>query len=671
MKPFLFVAAFCCAILSFSQDGPNVKFGKVNEEIFSARSYPIDTGAAAVVLADIGSTQVKGNSKGGVSLEYRFYRRIHILKKSGYDKATVQVPLYSEGDYEESLSDIKAVTYNLENGKIVESKLNPKTAVFREKLNKNRVIRKFTLPNVREGSVLEIEYKLTSDFLFNIQPWAFQSDIPHLWSQYTVTIPQFLDYMVITQSDLPFYQNDQKQRQGNFMVEIPKEVYGGTMTTDRVDISCAIGDFRWAMKDVPPLKEEAYTSSLDNYVSRLEFQLAGYLPPFVEKKIMTTWPDLTGQLLKRNDFGGQLVNNDLWLSEVVNKIVAGATTQAERARKIYEHIRDRITCTSYYQLLPEESLDKILKNNSGGVADINILLTAMLRQAGLSADPVILSSRGHGFVLEEYPVIGPFNYLICRSTVDGKEVLLDASRPRFGFGKLHYNCFNGQARVVNQAATLLNLSADQLSEHQQTSVFVYREKNGRWTGYANKQYGYFTSDKIRQQIAAGGEGAFLKDLAGTYGSELKIDSLQIAALNSFDEPVSVQYIIRNETDGEDIIYFNPVMGERFRENPFKSAVRRYPVEMPYRISELYSLSMEIPEGYTVDELPQSANFLLNSQKEGVFEYTISKSATHVTLNCKLELKKAVFPPAEYDLLREFFKKVVGKLDEQLVLKKKP
>ncbi len=671
MKLFFTIAAISFAAVSFSQDIPNIKFGKIDEAVFKNRSYPIDTGAAAVVLADIGSTQVKGNSKGSVSLEFRYFRRIQILKKSAYDKATVQIPLYTDGEFEENLSDIKAVTYNLENGKIVESKLNPKSSVFREKINKNRVIKKFTLPNVKEGSVLEIEYKLTSDFLFNIQPWAFQSDIPHLWSQYTVTIPQFLDYMVITQSDLPFYLNEQKQRQGNFMVEIPKEVYKGVTATDRVDITCAVADFRWAIKDVPAFREEAYTTSPDNYVAKLEFQLAGFLPPFTERKVMTTWPDLTTQLLKRADFGGQLVNNDSWLPDLVKKTVAGAATQEERARKIYENIRDHITCTSYNQLLVEVSLEKAVKNNNGGVAEINLLLTAMLRHAGIKAEPVILSTRGHAFVLEEYPVVMPFNYVICKATVDGKELFLDASRPRFGFGKLHYDCYNGQARVVNEAATLVNLGADQLKEREQTSLFLYKEKGGKWTGYANKQYGYFASDLLRQKMGSSGNRALQNELTAGYGGELTIDSLEIGSLSNFDEPLTAQYIIRNETDAEDIIYFNPVLGDRIKENPFKSAERKYPVEMPYTINELYTLSMEIPDGYLVDELPKSVNLLLNPKKEGVFEYTISKSTTHVTLNYKLELNRAVFFPAEYNLLREFYKSVVGKLEEQVVFKKKP
>jgi hypothetical protein len=54
----------------------------------------------------------------------------------------------------------------MENGKVVETKLETKASVFKEKINKNLVIKKFTFPNIKEGSIIEYEYKLTSDFVF-------------------------------------------------------------------------------------------------------------------------------------------------------------------------------------------------------------------------------------------------------------------------------------------------------------------------------------------------------------------------------------------------------------------------------------------------------------------------------------------------------------------------
>ena len=81
----------------------------------------------------------------------------------------------------------------------------------------------------------------------------------------------------------------------------------------------------------------------------------------------------------------------------------------------------------------------------------------MLLKAGYTADPVMLSTRSHGYTYAMYPLMDRFNYVISRLSLDGKYYYLDASKPRMGFGKLGYECYNGHARVINEAATPLNL----------------------------------------------------------------------------------------------------------------------------------------------------------------------------------------------------------------------
>ncbi|MBS1654544.1 MAG: hypothetical protein JSU05_06855, partial [Bacteroidetes bacterium] len=93
-------------------------------------------------------------------------------------------------------------------------------------------------------------------------------------------------------------------------------------------------------------------------------------------------------------------------------------------------------------------------------------------------------------------------------------------------------------------------------------------------------------------------------------------------------------------------------------------------EMPYTIDETFVLQMDIPKGYVVDELPKSLLLKLNEQDEGMFEYRISATETSVSLRSRIVLKRAVFLPEEYAMLREFFNYVVKKHNEQIVFKKK-
>src|ERR1041385_3527880 len=161
-------------LVANSQEKSPAKFGNVSEKDFATKLYPIDSNANAVVIADIGHSEIEGNSKGWFSIVFKHYSRIHILNKNGYDAADVEIALYTSGNSEEQLDKVRAVTYNLENGKVVETKLDTKSNIFKDKKDEHWVVKKFTLPNVREGSIIEYEFTVTSDFLENLQPWEFQ-----------------------------------------------------------------------------------------------------------------------------------------------------------------------------------------------------------------------------------------------------------------------------------------------------------------------------------------------------------------------------------------------------------------------------------------------------------------------------------------------------------------
>src|SRR5690606_32277199 len=281
MRAFLFAFCFSPILLS-AQEKSKVRFGKVSAEDFRPTAYEIDSSAHAVVIAEIGHTGIVGNNKGGFSLEFRRFKRAHILNKNRYDIANVEIELYTVGEAEEELKSLKAYTYNLENGKVIETKLDVKSDVFKDKISKNKIVKKFTFPNIHEGSIIEFEYTVLSDFLFNLQPWEFQGDYPTLWSEYNVSMPEFFYYVTMTQGYHPYHVNERKDKRSGFMVT-NNRVSGPSR---RGSFTANVTDFRWVMKDVPALKEESYTSTLRNHIARIEFQLAEERDPLVYRRVM-------------------------------------------------------------------------------------------------------------------------------------------------------------------------------------------------------------------------------------------------------------------------------------------------------------------------------------------------------------------------------------------------
>ena len=152
--------------------------------------------------------------------------------------------------------------------------------------------------------------------------------------------------------------------------------------------------------------------------------------------------------------------------------------------------------------------------------------------------------------------------------------------------------------------------------------------------------------------------------------DVDIKNPAIDSLVKYDDPVSINFEFDIKSNGEDIIYFNPMFGEAWKENPFKSAQRFYPVEVPYTIDETFLLRFEVPKGYVIDEMPKQVVIKLNEEGDGFFEYRLSESNGSINLRSRLQIKRAFFLPEEYEMLREFFNMVVTKHSEQFVFKKK-
>jgi hypothetical protein len=664
MRKILAISAFLLFSTAIhAQKTTEYKFTKITEIDFRPKVYDIDSNANAVILADIGESVIEGNTKDWFGFEFTRRRRVHILNKNGYSEADFAIYLYSNGGSEEKLTSVKAYTYNLENDKVVETKLE-KSAIFTDKITANTIAKKFTLPAIKEGSIIDVEYTVTSDFLFNLKSWTFQNSIPTLWSEYKLSLPEFFGYIFLGQGYHPYLINENKQRHKEYMVSDMR----GAGATDRVTISATVTDYRWAMKDIQELKKESFTSTINNYVSKIEFQLSEYRYPLTYRQIMHSWPQATKEMLERDDFGKQLQTNNGWMSDDIKPVLANATTQLEKAKNIYAFVRDNFVCTDHEALFTTQTLKNVLKARKGNVADLNLLLTAMLKHEDIIADPVILSTKDNGFTYELYPVMNRFNYVACQAIIDGKTYYLDASRARLGFGKIPYECYNGWGRIINEAAGGINLLSDSLRERKVTSVILIADK-GKWKGAFVQQLGDYESYSMRNKIKEEGQEAFFKDLQKSYGADVKTESGKIDSLQVYEAPVKVEYKFAMDPGNEDILYINPLFGEAQKENPFKSAERSYPVEMPYAKDETYVATIYVPEGYEVEEMPKQLRVKLNEQGEGMFEYAIEKSSNVISLRSRIKIDRTMYSPEEYEILREFYNMIVKKQGEQIVLKK--
>lgn len=665
---FLFLI-FCLHPYVFCQknkkhDDHKVKFGDVTAADFAPAFYAVDSGAQAVILYDAGLSRYEGNTNGWFSIIYKKHIRIRLMNKNSFDElSTVKIALYTSSTYEEKMQNFHAATYNIQGGAVAATKVD-KSSLFKEK-DGNTTILKFTFPNVSEGCIIEYDYELYLPGYRDIRTWYFQGKYPRLWSEYTFECPEFFDFVFLPQGYIPYVLDTAIYSRQTFNLSSGGRSAYSTSTTFTVQGNTVTR--RWAEENVPPMKDEIFTTTVDNYISQIAFQLnAIRIPEQPVEPIMQNWYQAAEGLMKDEDFGLELTHGNNWLNDDIKKITAGASSPMEKAKNIFEFVRERFITTRESWFL-SQTLKKTFDSKKGNVADLNILLVAMLKNAGLEAKPVILSTRDNGRAYEIYPILDRFNYTIARLDIDEQMYLLDAADGRVGFGRLPEKCYNGSGRVIDEQPMLVQLSPDSLNESKMTTVFINNGEKEMNASFST-QLGLFESDDIRRRLRNTKEGDFFNEIKKAYTMDITMQNMLIDSLKKIDDPVTIKYDFSFSTNDEDIIYFNPMMGEAYKDNPFTAAERLFPVEMPYCSNEIYILNMEIPKGYKVDELPKSARVKLNDE-DGMFEYIIEQSNGYVRMRCHIVISRATFDPEDYQTLRDFYAFIVSKQAEQVVFKK--
>ena len=647
---FVVVILLIFSSLLYSQKEP-VKFGKVSTEELEMKTYPKDSLVEAVVLTNYGYSEIKYNTDKGFYLQFTNLSRIKILTKDGLKHANVKIPLQVSGNgKEETLSSIKAQTYNLENGKVVISKLDKKD-IYEEDINKYHKIRKFALPNVKAGSVIEYKYVITSN-LFYLKPWFFQTTIPVIRSEYRTTIPDFFKFKTFLNDYIPPDINETSNSSmahsnaGNYLVNRNRYVY----------------------KDLPAFRNEDFITTPLDYLAKIEFELlSANFPREGEKNFTLTWPQICNNLISSVNFGGQLTKHS-FLSDIISGIDPSWSDE-QKLNSAYEQLKKKMKWNGFYGIYINSTLSNAYKKGEGSTADINLMLVSLLKALKFEAYPVLLSTRSHGKINMLYPKQSSFNYVVVIAKLNDNYLLLDAVSDFTKPGELSFDCLNGDGLVVIKDMPKWIPLREGETFKKGISVVAKFTEDGLTAEMSRQSYS-LTAQNLRNKIAGTGLKKYIDDYKNNQ-ENWTIDDYKIE--NGLDpaKPVREKITISafNNIDTEaDMIYLPAILVEENIENPFTDEKRIYPVDFGAPKSTTYFLTMTIPEGYEPEELPESGLLKLPGNA-GKFMYTSKSMNGMIQVYCQISITKTKFTPEEYELLRSFYGQIAEKLNEQIVLKK--
>jgi hypothetical protein len=666
IKLFSLSVILLIAPKAISQD---FRLGKVSVAELEQKAHPKDTSAVAAILYKKGVSRMEYDQNDGFYMMTDVETRIKIYKKEGYEWANQQVWYRNTTNLKEKVFFTDAVTYNLVNGKVEKTKLKSDGS-FDEVISKYRGQKKITMPNVKEGSIIEFRYTIKCPNPGIIRDWDFQTSIPINYSELKVAYPEYYVFnprqkgyifpKVTTLKNPRSITINSKERTGTYLSKTE-------FSSDKFEYLET--EITYVAEDFPALKDESFVNNIENYTSSVQHELSlVHFPNSPMKEFSTDWNSVVKTIYEYDDFGPEL-NKTGYFEEDLKKMLAGINGQDERIWAILNFVKANIKWNGYTGYSCDNGVKKAYKEKTGNIADINLMLTAILRSSGLTANPVLLSTRSNGIAL--FPNRNAFDYVVAAVETQNGYILLDATDKYSTPNVLPFRTLNWMGRLIRKDGSSQEID---LMPKKASNDIVFMnydiDAEGHVKGKTRRQCSDYNAMITRENFEKLKEEEYLEKLENNSG---KIEISEYSRTNEKDllAPAIETYSFTGNNLCELIggkIYVNPMLFFAKDKNPFKQDVREYPVDFGYPFLDKYNITIKIPEGYTVETLPAAVAYNMENNL-GSFKFNIAANDNVLQLSIAHQINEAIVTTEQYEMLKEYYKGMIEKQTEKIVLKR--
>jgi hypothetical protein len=638
--------------------------GKVTKSELLETTHKLDTAAVAAFIFKKAQTTFIYTEKDGFTTKTRCKVKLKIYKKEGLHWGNFRIPYYVgyKTLEDESLTIESAFTYNLEDDKIVKSKVTGE-GKFKELVNENWEVKSLTFPNLKAGSIIEFEYTLNSQNLSVLPDFQYQYDIPVDAAEYITEIPAFYLYKAMKRG---YVEIDLKQKVQQTAQSFNSKV-GLASVSKTIDYNQLVSNYK--ATNIPALKEENFVNNMNNYYGKLEQELQTIqYPEQTPKQIATTWEDVAKSIYEEKEFSEAIKTFDYFINDL-KLLVGNIEDKEEKTKKIYNYVKSRMNWNGQYGYYPRRKLLLAYAEKTGNAAEINLMLVAMLKMGGLEANPVLISTRDNGKAF--FPNRSVFNYVIASVTIGNQNIVLDATDKNAFFSILPVRDLNGSGRLIREdgSSAEINLMPEYNSE-KSISLMATINEQGEISGKVRESHLKYNALIYKDKYLGLTNESQVERLEKR-SPGLEIESFSVQDKEEITKPVIENYVFKSTNSVEEIgdkMFFSPMLFFTMITNPFKQEKREYPVDFIFPGQEKYNLNFTIPEGYTVESLPQS-KALAMPDNLGNMKYNISTKDNQIQLFYTFDINKAVIEADYYEELKNFYKEIISKQTEKIVLKK--
>tara|TARA_R110000787_G_scaffold71771_1_gene159755 strand:+ start:5039 stop:7006 length:1968 start_codon:yes stop_codon:yes gene_type:complete len=638
-------------IFSYSQGQEKIEFGKPSHQELTMNSFEKDPDAAGVVLYEKGQYTIE-LVRNYILLVKEVHVKTKVLDASKFKESTINLYMYKTNDSRDKLKNIKAITHNGNLQTYVKE-----DAYFDIDVNENWSKKRFTFPNIKDGSILEYKYTITTPFLFNLGGWDFQGALPKIYSEFNTQIPANYRYNRALYGSHDLLINESK---------IKKDCFSLPQITQPGDCEVTI----YAMKDIPAFKEEKYMLAKENYIARVDYELMTFYDFRGSKETFSkTWKDVDKEFKYDKDLGKQL-NNNSYFENIIPENVLSNPDELEKAKKIYYQIQQHFNWNGKHGMFSHSRVKKAYENMSGSTSEINLSLINALQAANLDAKLVLHSTRENGLPNTSFPVITDFNYVLVYLKIGENDYLLDASDNNLPFGLIPFNALNVQVRVMDFKKGSFWFP---IKPHKKNIEYINAQlsiNDDIITGNVNEMHTGYKALEIRNELNSSNESNYIVKKE-SFINDLEINDYKLENKNDLSSNIKETYSINfsPETAGNSVYVFPYFLQNSITENPFKLKERNYLVDIGYPITNTYMITLNLNNKYEVEQMPNNKKIkLMNDAGDCTVIY--SNKDGKVNLRFSFKLNDYRFEATNYQNLKDFYNQVIEILTkEPIVLKK--
>ena len=657
-----------CAITVSLTYGQKPKFKKVEKAELESTFCAYDSLASAEYLyRGCRITYEYDQARGRFDIIYEFHNRIKIYNEDGIKYADQTYSYYRGNNNAESekITDLQAYTFNLENGKIKDTKLD-KGNVFEEKINKYYTAKKFAMPAIQAGSVIDVKYKLRSPYYFRIDEFYFQKDIPVAFAEFEAQTPEYFNYNYNIKGLVSLkMEEDRKQGVINYSyVEDTSRDYRVNRQRKYERITYNVLVKKYSAHEIVGIKEEPFVYTMDNFKSSIKLELLFTKFPQSGIKYYTkTWNDIAKSLSSNDGFGDQLKKNHKAIKELLKQVES--MPDNEKIGTIYHTIQQNYTWNGNSSASSELGIKKLLEDGVGNSADLNLLLVNVLQKAGINAFPLVYKRRYSGYLNITNSTIADLNYVIAIIPVEDGIVYLDATDDKLTVDMLPARALNLRAVVVmgeeGQEIPLHNHnkgSKNQVYELNYSDTGLsgsYRQMVKGYHAY-NARSNYSTSEEYINHLQK---------------ENIKLSNTEIKEYSNITKSISLSSDIElngytQEIDGK--IFIDLMVGQDKFKNYFEADERNFAIFLDSKSSQTNLIKIKIPEGYQIESMPETLNI---STPEGLIKYQIDSKimGEEIVITIRSSFNKTIINPEYYESVKLLFEQVEAKSKEKIVLTK--